>query len=120
MKFELSTENIREAINESVRQQVNLKEGQEIQITFTNGRGQKGVTASVEIVAAGSQQAAQAGSDKTATTGAAEGTEAQTGTVERRNGRPVETATTADATEGDQPAPQAEGEGAKPGLFGTL
>lgn len=115
MKFELSTENIREAINESIRQQVNLKEGQEIQISFTNGRGQKGVTASVEIVAAGSQQAAQAGSDKTAATGAAEGADAQQGTMERHNGRVVETAT----AEGEQAAPQAEGE-AKPGLFGTL
>ncbi len=134
MKFELSTENIVAAVRASVLETVNLKPGQTIDIKFTNGRGDKGVTATAEIV---SEKATAAGplhpSTSTTTTvrGDAEkgpvldsSENAASAPVERLNGKVVEKATdsTGNAGEAAQAAPvEASGEpAAKPGLFATL
>ena len=106
MKFELSTQNLEEAIRSHVKKTINLREGQSIQIEFTNGRGPKGVTATAEIVDVHSAGDTGEACSNTAT-------EAPTAAVERVNGKVV-TAT-------EEPVAEASNaEAATPGLFATL
>lgn len=123
MQFELSTSNIRDAIRAHVSNTVILKPGQSLEIAFTNGRGEKGVTATVTIVDVHSEaQTTAAAITGTATPEAAVKT--APAPVERLNGRPVETSPAPEddskaepeASEGDE-APAAT---PSAGLFASL
>jgi hypothetical protein len=52
MQITLNQEEIEAAVKDYVHAQINVAEGQDISIDFTNGRGDKGLTASLDIVPA--------------------------------------------------------------------
>jgi len=49
MRITLNQEEIHEAVHAYVRTQINLAENQEVSIDFTAGRGEKGLTATIDV-----------------------------------------------------------------------
>ncbi len=134
MKINLDESEIKQAVQEYVQSQVEVKPGQYIDISFTAGRGEKGMSATVDITSQPKVKDAEPAAAQEVEP--VKDTQAKSKpTVERVNGKVVKSASAEDAQEapqeantdttgamaqGDHVAAASEAEAASPGLFSNL